>query len=41
MQMIGPVLEEEGMKVYSYRYGKFQPMEEILKESANLREQEA
>ncbi len=41
MEMIGPILEDEGMKVYSYRYGKYQPMEEILEESAKLREMEA
>lgn len=41
MEMIGPVLEDEGMKVYSYRYGKYQAMEEILEESAILREKEA
>jgi len=38
MEMIGPVLEEEGLKVYSYRFGKYQPIEEILEESAELRE---
>ena len=37
MEMIGPILEEEGFKVYSYRYGKYQPLEEILEESARLR----
>ncbi len=41
MEMIGPVLEEEGMKVYSYRLGKYQPIEEILEESAKLRDIEA
>ncbi len=40
MEMIGPVLEEEGMKVYSYRYGKYQPIDEILEESAKLREKQ-
>lgn len=37
MEMIGPILEDEGMKVYSYRLGKYQPIEEILEESAKLR----
>lgn len=37
MEMIGPVLEEEGMKVYSYRLGTYQPIEEILEESAKMR----
>ncbi len=37
MEMIGPILEEEGLKVYSYRFGKYQPMDEILEESAALR----
>lgn len=41
MEMIGPVLEEEGMKVYSYRLGTYQPIEEILAESAKLREMES
>ena len=41
MEMIGPVLEVEGMKVYSYRLGKYQPIEEILEESAKLREMDA
>lgn len=41
MEMIGPVLEEEGMKVYSYRLGKYQPIQEILEESAKSREMES
>ncbi|MDD2371152.1 MAG: nucleoside deaminase [Firmicutes bacterium] len=40
MEMIGPILQEEGMKVYSYRFGKYQPLEEILAESAELRNKE-
>lgn len=38
MTLIGPVLEDEGFKVYSYRYGGYQDLEEILEESAASRE---
>ena len=40
LEMMGPILEEEGLKVYSYRFGKYQPIAEILEESAALRKEE-
>jgi Cytosine/adenosine deaminases len=38
-QLIGPVLEEEGMQIYQYWKGGFRPLDEMLAEAARLRAQ--
>lgn len=37
IEMIGPVLEQEGMRTYEYWGGNYRPLEELLKESSNMR----
>lgn len=40
MKMIGPVLEEEGMRVFEYWGGDYRPLEELLRESAEMKQQQ-
>jgi len=39
MEMIGPVLEDEGMRVFEYWGGDYRPLEELLQESAEMKQQ--
>ena len=38
LNMIGPILEEEGMKVFEYWGGDNRPLEELLEEAEKMRE---
>ena len=37
MKMTGPVLEEEGMRVFEYWGGNYRPLEELLQENADMK----
>jgi tRNA(Arg) A34 adenosine deaminase TadA len=37
VKLIGPVLEDEGMRTFEYWGGDYRPLEELLQESANMR----
>lgn len=37
MEMIGPILEEEGLAAYAYRGGNYRPLEEVLEDFAQQR----
>ncbi|MDP4176786.1 MAG: deaminase [Bacillota bacterium] len=37
INLVGPVLEDEGMKTFEYWGGNYRPIEELLEESANMR----
>jgi tRNA(Arg) A34 adenosine deaminase TadA len=37
MVMVGPVLEQEGMRTYEYWGGNYRPLEELLEESSAMR----
>ncbi len=37
MELTGPVLEEEGMRVFEWWGGQHRPLEELLEESAAMR----
>ncbi|GKX66189.1 hypothetical protein rsdtw13_14470 [Clostridium sp. TW13] len=37
INLVGPVLEDEGMKAFEYWGGTYRPLEELLEESANMR----
>lgn len=37
MRLLGPVLEEEGMQVFQWWGGDFRPLDELLKESEDMR----
>lgn len=39
MEMYGPVLEDEGMRVFEYWGGDYRPLEELLRESAEMKKQ--
>lgn len=37
MEMTGPVLEDKGMRVFEYWGGEYRPLEELLRESAEMK----
>lgn len=37
MKMIGPVLEEEGMRVFEYWGGEYRPLEELIREMDEIK----
>jgi len=37
INLVGPVLEDEGMRTFEYWGGIYRPLEELLEESANMR----
>lgn len=39
VKLIGPILEDEGMRTFEYWGGNYRPLEELLEESANMRKQ--
>ena len=39
IQLIGPVLEEDGMRVFEYWGGEYRPLEELIMEMDNIKNQ--
>ena len=39
MELIGPVLEDEGMRVFEYWGGNYRPLKELLNENAEMKKQ--
>ena len=41
MKLTGPVLEEEGMRVFEWWGGEYRPLEKLITEMAEIRKQQS